>query len=550
MMTTVILPIIHADHITVQGTVSGTWSADTVFVAGDLLVADGQHLLIQPGVKVIFNGTFHFFIEGSIEAVGNETDSIFFTVADTTGFGTDTIAAGGWRGIRFDGNRVSNDTSLFLYCHFAFGKMVSDDPATGNGGAISVRGFNKVRIGRSLFRHNFATFNGGAVSLDSANIMIHDCAFRHNRCGLSLPPWGYGGAVSSDNSSPGIRGNIFENNASTGIGGALAVRYIDCDIYSNVITWNYSALGGGIGILHMPEVSRRINNNLIADNTALYFGGGVANINASPIYINNTIAFNTATYGGGFYCKDSVSPDFYNTIIWGNTAAVGDQGYLFEVYSQADFFHCDVEGGPELFGGSGGGEAFFGAYEACIEEDPLFAFQGLHPYSLASGSPCIDAGATDTTGFMLPAFDLEGNPRVSGGRIDIGAYEFMVTGVGAWGHGGVEAWGHGGVVVWPNPTTGKFRVQSSEFRVQSSEFRVQSSEFRVQSSKFKVELHSLELIDIYGNILETSNPVTLEPWNPGTLELNISHLPAGIYFLRVWDGNSFQSVKLIKVSHR
>jgi hypothetical protein len=38
-------------------------------------------------------------------------------------------------------------------------------------------------------------------------------------------------------------------------------------------------------------------------------------------------------------------------------------------------------------------------------------------------SPCVNAGIPDTTGLNLPEFDLAGNPRVYGGRIDMGAYE-------------------------------------------------------------------------------------------------------------------------------
>jgi len=505
-----------ADHITVQGEVSGHWVFDTVFVAGDLTVADGQNLMIHPGVKVIFNGDYEFRVEGSVLASGMSGDSIYFTVADTAGFHNDTIPGGGWGGIRFDDTRASNDSSIFEYCRFEFGKIVNADPATGNGGAIFVNNFNKIRISKCLFRDNFATFNGGAVYLDSANIVIERSLFTRNRAGLAVAPWGYGGAVCSDNSSPGIYWNVFENNSSTGVGGGLVVRFNDCHVYNNIFTGNYSALGGGFGILHIPDCSHRISCNLIAENASAFFGGGVANINASPIYINNTIAFNQSTYGGGFYCKDSVSPDFYNTIIWGNAAAVGQQGYLFEVYSQADFFNCDVEGGPLLFGGSGGGEAFLGTFEDCIDADPQFLGTGEHPYELGWDSPCYDAGSPDTTGFLLPETDLAGNPRHSHAFIDIGAYEIVWT--------GVEAWEHVGVEVWPNPTSGKFKVQNS---------------------KSKEGLHSVKVMNLTGQIIETRN---LEPWNSGILELDISHLPDGTYFIIINLEREILSKKLIKIS--
>jgi hypothetical protein len=89
---------------------------------------------------------------------------------------------------------------------------------------------------------------------------------------------------------------------------------------------------------------------------------------------------------------------------------------------------------------------------------------------------------------------------------------------------GTEARRNGGMKVWPNPTRGKFKVQSSDF---------------------KVEFESLELVDIYGKTMELSNPGTIG--NTGTLELEISHLPAGFYFVRVSFDNQMIVKKIVKL---
>jgi hypothetical protein len=490
---------VHADNITVQGEISGQWVYDTVFIAGDVTVPTGEYVMIHPGVLVVFQGVFEFRVEGAVRAIGAPDDLIRFTMADTVGFSIDTVPGGGWEGIRLDNILPENDSSIFNHCLFEFGKVVDTSAEAGSGGAVFVNGWNMVRISQCTFSNCFARFNGGAIYLDSANIAIDHCSFNKNRAGLAVSPWGYGGAICSDHSSPEIWWNVFEENTSTGVGGGLAVRFTDCNVYNNIFSGNSSGLGGGLGVLHITDILHRINNNLVVNNSAVYFGGGVASLDASPYYINNTIAHNDAIYGGGFYCKDSVSPDFYNTIIWGNTAAVGPQGYLFEVYSQADFFNCDVQGGPAEFGGSGGGEAFFGAYDSCIDEDPLFQGLAPHPYILYGDSPCVDAGSADTTGFFLPLMDLAYNPRIWPSVIDMGAYEFFVERT-------VEAGHTGDITIYPNPTTGKFKVQSSEF---------------------KVELNSVEVYSLSGQLLETWN---LEPgtWN---LEFDISELPVGIYFI-------------------
>ncbi len=63
--------------------------------------------------------------------------------------------------------------------------------------------------------------------------------------------------------------------------------------------------------------------------------------------------------------------------------------------------------------------------EGNINEDPQFTGTGDFPYALSDTSPCIDSGTPDTTGLYLPLVDLAGNPRVYGGRIDMGAYEWQ-----------------------------------------------------------------------------------------------------------------------------
>ncbi len=70
-----------------------------------------------------------------------------------------------------------------------------------------------------------------------------------------------------------------------------------------------------------------------------------------------------------------------NNIIYGNNLHKLD----FDVTSSVGFYNCLIEGGREGFTGA----AFTGAYENCIDADPLFV--SSNDYHLQDTSPCIGA---------------------------------------------------------------------------------------------------------------------------------------------------------------
>jgi len=64
----------------------------------------------------------------------------------------------------------------------------------------------------------------------------------------------------------------------------------------------------------------------------------------------------------------------------------------------------------------------FDATASFIDRDPMFVDPLAHDFRLMPGSPAIDAGETS----LLPLdllLDLDGNPRVVGAHVDVGAYE-------------------------------------------------------------------------------------------------------------------------------
>ena len=88
----------------ISGTISNDtiWSSDTVMVVGDVTVAEGVRLTIDPGVIVQLQNYYKINVNGSLFAIGTEADSITFTIADTTGFYANINSLdGGWNGIYY-----------------------------------------------------------------------------------------------------------------------------------------------------------------------------------------------------------------------------------------------------------------------------------------------------------------------------------------------------------------------------------------------------------------------------------------------------------------
>ena len=410
-----------AQTIEIQGDQTGILDADTVMLVGMVAVPVNENLTFLPGTRVIATGFYGFDVNGSISAQGMEGAPIIFSVSDTSGFYNPENGRGGWKGFRFTNTNSLSDSSLFSYCRFEYGKAYGDSLEK-MGGVFNIRGFNRIRISDCEFINNRAYYWGGALFAESSNLMIRNCNFTGNLCGSPGPPYGYGGAVCIRYSVVDILGCSFTANSSTGIGGAVSFEYSDILLQSNVFRDNSSALGGALGYLRSTP-ARPVSNNLFTGNTSLFFGGAISCNRANPHFINNTITANSSvSYGGGFYCNDSAVPVLVNNIIYGNFAPSGEQVYIWDVYSAPEFYYCNVQGGPAAFGGTGG-SGFSSPYLNNIDTLPGFSGLQPHPWSLAFDSPCMNAGNPDSAGLMLPDYDLAGNPRLIGNRIDIGSYE-------------------------------------------------------------------------------------------------------------------------------
>ena len=110
------------------GEVFGIWKAENspYLINDNITISDDSTLVIEPGVRVEFQGHYNLNVHGVLRAIGIESDSILFTINDTSGFSDPNSTIGSWGGIRIIDPDTTNDSTKFYYCKFEYAKAVGD----------------------------------------------------------------------------------------------------------------------------------------------------------------------------------------------------------------------------------------------------------------------------------------------------------------------------------------------------------------------------------------------------------------------------------------
>jgi probable HAF family extracellular repeat protein/predicted outer membrane repeat protein len=229
-------------------------------------------------------------------------------------------------------------------------------------------------------------------------------------------------STGTSRSKPTIRNCIFIDNSATS-GGAIYNRsgtgsavtsptIMNCTFIGNTASSGgaiYNRSGTGSAVTSPTIMNCTFIGNTASSGGAIYNSSSTGSAVTSPTIMNCTFIGNTASSGGAIYSRQGASSSrtevtITSCIFWDNSneQITGDSGTTTVSYS------C-IQGGHQGIGN--------------IDTDPLFVDPSGGDYHLLPASPCIDTGDPD----YLPApdeTDLDGLPRVIGGRIDMGAYEF------------------------------------------------------------------------------------------------------------------------------
>ncbi|MHC4158283.1 MAG: hypothetical protein ACYSSO_04300 [Planctomycetota bacterium] len=288
----------------------------------------------------------------------------------------------------------------------------SDSNSVG-GGMYNYQG--SPTVSNCTFRGNKALGSGGMFNWYESSPSVSNCIFIGNSAEYSA-----GGMTNGLSSNLTVTGCTFKGNTAGTYGGGMNnVAGSDPMIAKcTFITNSAGTYGGG---MHNDGSYPTVKNCTFNNNSTGSLGGGICNVSkANPTVTNCTLAGNWSDANGGGVCNfASSSSTLTNCILWGNTASNGPQIHN-EASSGVTVSYCDVQGG---WAGTGN-----------IDEDPQFVdangLDGIpgtaddEDYSvhlLPAGSPCFNAG--DPNGDYSGQGDIDGQPRVAYGRVDIGADE-------------------------------------------------------------------------------------------------------------------------------
>jgi hypothetical protein len=308
---------------------------------------------------------------------------------------------------------------------------------TGNwaaeGGGMENRGI--MTLTNCIFSRNSAEYGAGGLENHTwkGSPMLINCMFNDN-----IGSWGGGMHNYYCSTAPTLINCSFINNLA-GTGGGMCNLSSSPILVNCTFTYNSAFEGGGMSNLCGDEGPSEpvITKCAFIRNSAGDVGGGMFNQVGFQTLTNCILSGNSAEYGSGILVSQSVLT-LIGCTFSGNSA--DDSGTICSWNSELRLSNCILwDGGNEIYNrddstinvtysdvqGGWPGEGNFEADPLFRDADGSDGITGTEDDNLrlSTGSPCIDAG--DPNYIADPnETDLDGNPRVINGRVDMGAYEY------------------------------------------------------------------------------------------------------------------------------
>ncbi|MBN1675371.1 MAG: hypothetical protein JXR37_30300, partial [Kiritimatiellae bacterium] len=286
----------------------------------------------------------------------------------------------------------------------SYGGILIDCTLSGNSagiewGAGEGGGSFRGHLTRCMISGNSATMRGGGSAWDT----LVDCVLSANSCE------GKGGGCSI---WAVLTGCILSNNVAVECGGGVSD---ECTLSNCLLVGNRAIdmdgggaedstlvecvlLGNSAGEFGGGSFACVLTNCLLAGNMAAQVGGG----SLWDAAVACTLVANVASNRGGGAHYSTLQ----NSIVYLNSAPTGPN------HDDSALDYCCTTPLPT----SGVGN---------ITSAPLFVDTNAGNYRLRTRSPCVDAGMN--VPWMWHATDLDGNPRIVNGAVDMGAYEVAST---------------------------------------------------------------------------------------------------------------------------
>ncbi len=304
------------------------------------------------------------------------------------------------------------------------------------GGLFAYSMYGAVDISDTEFKENFSSIRGGgfeAYSLGNDIWIKHSSILSNtsNGHGGGAIVWGKTGNITLDS-------NTFKENKSQTNGGGLFLWTEKGDFYinGNLFFKNEAQYSGGGAYIYTYSVGKTVlTNNVFSEDKSYQYDGGNCFIYSKD---GNVYLTNNTLYGG--YSNNSSGrlllwipggnskAYIYNNIFWqGSSNQNMDVGIIKSSTTTVRLYNnilsCNIPYGTNVCLALTNTDNYY--HGDNFSEDPLFSQPPADLHILAN-SPAIDKGLNSAP--YLPEKDKDGNPRIYGERVDIGAYEYVGEG--------------------------------------------------------------------------------------------------------------------------